>query len=206
MNTRTRVKHSIRQRVSIGIVALVGGAISLFSLPGCTGETRTPSGRAVSTVSELGTAQLRRDAEAVAIRVTTQEVHGLTKIPENLWLDSFRKFRPEEIYWGSDRLTIVTSKTKRYENGIVVYFPSYPDDSLEPGDFVGGGSGRADYKIDSGVYWYWRKIRSDAAVKRKLQEMETQTNGLPNQKSDRISGQRVGFQFEQLLRTDHRPA
>jgi hypothetical protein len=162
------------------ILAVIAGAISLLSLAGCTGETSTPSGRVVSALREVGTAPLRRDAEAIARRVTTREIDGPTKIPENLWTDSIRKFRPEYIYWGSDRLTIVTGSSGRYENGIVVYFPSHPDDSLAPGDFAGGGSGRGDYKIEAGVYWFWQKIRSDAALRRKLQELETPTNGSPN--------------------------
>jgi hypothetical protein len=162
------------------ILAVIAGAISLLSWAGCTGETSTPPGRIVSVLREIGTAALRRDAEAVARRVTIREIDGPTKIPEQLWTDSIRRFGPEYIYWGSDSLTIVTSSSGRYENGIVVYFPSRPDDLLAPGDFAGGGSGRSDYKVEAGVYWFWQKIRFDAALRRKVQKLETTTNGPPN--------------------------
>lgn len=179
------------------ILTVLAGTISLLSLAGCTGETSTPPGRVVRALHEVGTASLRRDAEAVARRVTTHEFYGPTKIPENLWTDSIRKFRPEYIYWGSDGLTIVTSRSGRYENGIVVYFPSRPDASLAAGDFAGGGSGRADYKVEVGIYWFWQKIRSDAALKSKLQEMGTPTNGSPN----KITGANGGGPHQSPLLT-----
>jgi len=179
------------------VLTAIAGAVSLLSLAGCTGETSTPSGRVVSALREVGAAPLRRDAEAVAGRVTTREMYGPTKIPENLWTDSIRKFRPEYIYWGSDSLTIVTSRSERYENGIVIFFPSHPDDSLAPGDFAGGGSGRGDYKVEAGVYWFWQKIRSDAALRRKLQKMEAPTNGSPN----KITGANAGGTRRLPMRT-----
>jgi len=162
------------------ILTIIAGALSFLSLAGCTGETSRPSGRVVSALREVGIAPLRRDAETMAGRVTTRETYGPTKIPENLWSDSIRKFRPEYVYWGSDSVRIVTSRSGRYENGIVVYFPSHSDDSLAPGDFAGGGSGRGVYKIEAGVYWFSQKIRSDAALRRKLGEIERKTNGTPN--------------------------
>jgi len=169
-------------------LSLIAAAGILVAVTGCTGETSTPSDRVVTALREVGTAPLRRDAEAVAARVTTREANGPVKIPNALWTDAIRKFKPEYIYWGSDSLTIVTSRTERYENGIVVYFPSHPDDSLGPGENAGGGSGRADYKMDSGIYWFWQKKRSDAALRRKLDEMESQTNASPN----KITGPNAG--------------
>ncbi|HSH92791.1 MAG TPA: hypothetical protein VK968_01460, partial [Roseimicrobium sp.] len=64
----------------------------------------------------------------------------------------------------------------RYENGIIVYFPSHQDNSLAPGAFAGGGSGGEETKMEAGIYWFWRKIRSSAALRRKLMEQEGQTN------------------------------
>jgi len=52
---------------------------------------------------------------------------------------------------------------------------------------VGKKAKPGDYKIEAGIYWFWQKIRSEAALRRKLQEMERQTNGSPN----KIAGARL---------------
>lgn len=160
------------------ILTAITGALSLLSLAGCTGETITPSGLVLDTLHEVGGAPLRRDAEAIAAQFTTRDPFGPTKIPEALWTGAIRKFRPVYVYLRTDRLTIVTSSNGSYENGIDVCFPSQPDDRLASGEFAGGGSGRAEYKMEPGVYWFWAKIRSDVALRRKFQEPESQTKAI----------------------------
>ena len=147
--------------------------LAAFGFIGCTGETSTPSGRVVMALREVGSPQLRRDAQAVAARVTVREPLWPTTIPDSLWTESIRKFRPVHVFLGSDNLMIVTRESGRYQNGIRVYFPSHPDNSLAAGEFAGGGSGGADYKMDAGVYWFWQKMRSDSALRGKMQEMKT---------------------------------
>jgi hypothetical protein len=156
-------------RVTCFKLAVLGA----LGFAGCTGETSTPAARVVTALREVGSPKLRRDAETVAARVRVHEQFGPTKIPDSLWTESIRSFSPVHVYWGSDHLTIVTRESGRYQNGIRVYFPLHPDDSLAAGAYAGGGSGGGDYEMEPGVYWFWQKIRSNAALLRKLQDAHT---------------------------------
>lgn len=132
--------------------------LGILSLIGCTAETDTPSRSVTVALQKVGGPQLRRDAELVAQKFKTQNVKT-TDIPETLWSESIRQFKPKLVSWRSDHLAIITKQIGRAQNGILVYFPSHPDDALRAGQFDGGGSGMAKYKIEAGIYWFWEKIR-----------------------------------------------
>jgi hypothetical protein len=162
------------------VLANTTALLTMLGFAGCTGETSAPSDRVLATIREVGGLHLRGDAEEVAARVTTRDLPGPTKIPEALWTESIRRFKPKHVFWGGDHLTIVTHESGRLSNGLRVYFASHPDDALSLGEFAGGGSGGEVYKVEAGIYWFWQKRRSDGALRLKIQEAEQEPDEQTN--------------------------
>jgi hypothetical protein len=103
---------------------------------------------ALSLVREIGINELRND-----LIVTVSANGTLAEIPQSAWPDSVKRFQPLAVERHMGGVLIVTSRSGRKQEGLLVMLDSEDD----PG---GGGSGVIYDKIRSdGVFWCIEKIR-----------------------------------------------
>lgn len=105
---------------------------------------------ALSLVREIGINELRND-----LIVTASAAGNVSDIPQSAWPDSVRRFKPLAVGRHMGGVLIVTSRSGREQEGLLVMLDSEDD----PGT---GGSGASYDRIRSdGVFWCIEKIRDE---------------------------------------------
>ncbi len=113
----------------------------------------------IEIISEIGDRQLRDDAIAVLNEFNKLENSGNYLIPETLWPNSIRKFRPVALRPYMFGLFVVQKESSRYQKGIYII-----TQAEKVNEHPGGGSGVSYERLTKGIFWTEIKVRSPAPV------------------------------------------
>ena len=152
---KSSLKASLARTIVAPIVLLIAFFCMLYLSVGVLRFFISNKAGAIATVRTIGAKTLREDAATLREQLNGEKKYGL--VPEALWPESFKAFKPIKVYYDERSFDIIRFKFGDLEDGIVV---------VRAGDELNLPVGRLGEntpfpsvreKIEDRIYWYSRE-------------------------------------------------